>query len=613
MFTIDKLKTYLKNELIHINILTIIALILIIPNSKIYASTNFADVNAIENTLPKITINNSSKLSTNDDVILNVNADTNKKIRYKVLTQINGSNKWISKTNDYSDPVDASSPFTINIGKLNTSGNYSIALYIKYLSDNTKEDYTHYFCLNQYIKPSSVSVSLKDVQVDDSLQNQGASIKALSNTNDKVQYRVFANNVVNNTYEDISNGYSSPVVGNEYYTIKLNKKLSYGKYKIFVCVKKAGTNGSIDNDNLGSYDDSYVTERNVLPTINVENSSTNLKAGDPLVLNVSSPQLSSAKYRVFISSDSGSNWSDATSGYTSAVDGTIPYKLSINPPFKAGEYNIMVLVKAAEATDTFTDDEIFGKYDNYYYFTLSVQGDSASNIQYTKTNYNYTLQQVLDMETNDDPMTQDSSGHWKAADKSEVLKYLDPSNYINDDFGKYQFLRITYCDGITADVLNNKLKGKGVLEGKGDVFLQAAKENNISPIYLVCHALEETGNGTSELASGITLNDKTVYNLFGIGAVDADPINAGAKRAYSEGWFSVDAAIMGGAKFVANSYINNPNYNQNTLYKMRWNPNVLWHQYATDIRWAYNEIYNLKSLYDLCPNAKLIFDIPTFN
>lgn len=612
MFTLNKFKTYLKNKLIAITLLTTILLILIIPHAQIYASTNFTDIKTSKNILPKITISNSSKLSTNDDVILNVEANINEKVKYKVLTQIDGSNKWISKTNDYSDPVDASSSFTINIGKLNTSGNYSIGLYIKYLSDNTKEDYTHYFCLNQYIKPSSVSLALKDVQVDDLLQGQSASVKALSNTTENVQYRVFANNIENNTYEDISNGYSSPVVGNEYYTIKLSKKLSYGKYKIFVCMKKAGTDGSINSANLSCYDDYYVTERNVLPTIKVENESLNLKAGDPLILNVSSPQLSKAQYRVFISSDSGANWSDATSGYTSAVDGTTPYKLSINPPFKAGEYKLMVLVKAAGSIDTFTDDETFGRYDNYYYFTENVQGNSSSNTEYVKTNYNYTLQQVLDMETNDNPMTQDSSGHWKTADSSEVLKYLDPSNYINNDYGKYQFLKITYCDGITADVLNNKLKGKGILEGMGDVFLQAAKENNISPIYLVCHALEETGNGTSELASGITLNDKTVYNLFGIGAVDADPINAGAKRAYSEGWFSVDAAIRGGAKFVANSYINNPNYNQNTLYKMRWNPNTLWHQYATDVRWAYNEIYNLKSLYDLCPNAKLIFDIPVF-
>lgn len=608
----NKWEKYLKNKLLIINLLTVIALILIIPQAKIYASTNFTNVKASENTLPKISINNYSNLSTNDDVILNVNANINEKIKYKVLTQINGSNKWISKTNDYSDLVDASSPFTINIGKLDTSGNYSIALYIKYSSDNTKEDYTHYFCFNQYIKPYSVPVTLKSVQVDDSLQSQDASVRALSNTNEEVQYRVFANNIENNTYEDISNGYSSPVVGNEYYSIKLNKKLSYGKYKIFVCVKKADTDGSINNTYLGSYDDYYVTERNILPTINVENSSINLKAGDPLVLNVSSPQLSEAQYRVFISSDSGSNWSDATNGYTSAVDGGTAYRLSINPPFKAGEYKIMVLVKAAGATDTFTDDEIFGRYDNYYSFTLSIQEDSSSNIQYVKTNYNYTLQQVLDMETNDSPMTQDSSGHWQSADSNEVLKYLDPSNYINDDYGKYQFLVLSYCDGITADELNTMLKGKGVLDGTGDVFLQAAKENNISPIYLVCHALEETGNGTSELASGITLNGRTVYNLFGIGAVDADPINAGAKRAYSEGWFSVDDAIRGGAKFVANSYINNPNYNQNTLYKMRWNPNVLWHQYATDVRWAFNEIYNLKTLYDLCPNAKLVFDIPTF-
>lgn len=566
-----------------------------------------------ENVIPNVTINNSSTLSTNDDVNINVDASINGKIEYKVLTKKEGSSDWVDKTNGYSTPVDGSSPFNINLGKLSDPGNYSIGLYLKNLSDSNTDDYSDYYCLSQYINPPSSSVKIKDLQVDDLTLDQGTSIKVLANTDEKVQYRVFVNNTENNTYEDVSNGYSSPVDGNKYYTININKKFSYGKFKISVCVKKAGTQGVISSDNLGYYDDYSELERQVLPTINVQNTSLNLKEGDPLILNVSSPQLPKAQYRVFISSDSGVNWTDATNGYIAAVAGNIVYKLSINPPFKAGEYKILVLVKADGTDGMITDTGNLGKYDNYYYLTVDVQGSApSSNIQYVQTHYNYTLQQVLDMEAKDSPMTQTSAGTWESASSDDILKYLDPSNYIYDDYGKYQFLRLNYCDGITADVLNSALKGKGLLENKGDVFLQAAKDNNISPIYLVCHALEETGNGTSQLATGITLNGKTVYNLFGIGAVDADPINAGAQRAYSEGWFSIDDAIKGGAKFVATSYINNSNYDQNTLYKMRWNPNTLWHQYATDVRWAFNEIYNLKSLYDLCPNAKLTFDIPVY-
>jgi len=50
---------------------------------------------------------------------------------------------------------------------------------------------------------------------------------------------------------------------------------------------------------------------------------------------------------------------------------------------------------------------------------------------------------------------------------------------------------------------------------------------------------------------------------------------------------------------------------------MRWDPgnygSVSPHQYATDVRWAYNQVYNIKRLLDLCPNAKLVFDVPVFS
>ena len=72
--------------------------------------------------------------------------------------------------------------------------------------------------------------------------------------------------------------------------------------------------------------------------------------------------------------------------------------------------------------------------------------------------------------------------------------------------------------------------------------------------------------------------------MFGIGAVDHDAVKQGFTRAKEEGWDTVKKAIVGGAKFIANSYINQ---GQNTLYKMRWNPeNPGDHQYATDISWA---------------------------
>ena len=57
---------------------------------------------------------------------------------------------------------------------------------------------------------------------------------------------------------------------------------------------------------------------------------------------------------------------------------------------------------------------------------------------------------------------------------------------------------------------------------------------------------------------------------FGIGAFDNNAlVDDGIKYAKNAGWTSVSKAIIGGAKFIGNSYVK---AGQNTLYKMRWNP-----------------------------------------
>lgn len=83
--------------------------------------------------------------------------------------------------------------------------------------------------------------------------------------------------------------------------------------------------------------------------------------------------------------------------------------------------------------------------------------------------------------------------------------------------------------------------------------------------------------------------------------------------AYKNGWFTPEAAIIGGAAFIGQSYINNPKYQQNTLYKMRWNPaNPGVHQYATDIGWAVDQVYTIKKIYDSLSSYTLYYDIPVY-
>ena len=210
---------------------------------------------------------------------------------------------------------------------------------------------------------------------------------------------------------------------------------------------------------------------------------------------------------------------------------------------------------------------------------------------------------------------------WRHASPSEVSYYVNPDNFANDNKQRLQFLDLSKQVDVPVEILNKYLQGKGVLEGKGHVFLEASKYGNgMNVVYLVAHSLLETGHGQSALAKGIEYADTgvTVHNMYGIGARDSDPNGLGAKRAYELGWFTVDEAITGGAKWIYDNYIN---AGQNTLYKMRWNPEAMEklgyasHQYATDIGWAYKQINRLYSImneiYELSPYPTYL-EIPMF-
>ncbi|MDR5659963.1 SH3 domain-containing protein, partial [Serpentinicella sp. ANB-PHB4] len=184
----------------------------------------------------------------------------------------------------------------------------------------------------------------------------------------------------------------------------------------------------------------------------------------------------------------------------------------------------------------------------------------------------------------------------------------------------YQFLVLSGSSGISASNLNNELRGKGILDGKGQAFIEAGRSNNINEIYLLAHALLETGNGTSDLATGIrvdkvdgkSVTPRVVYNIYGIGAFDGEAKRLGAEYAYKQGWFTPEDAIIGGAKWIADRYTKR---SQDTLYKMRWNPiNPGYEQYATDIGWATKQTRNMDLMLEICMRnfIPLQFNIPIY-
>ncbi|MFC6291914.1 hypothetical protein BHU61_02175 [Macrococcus epidermidis] len=193
----------------------------------------------------------------------------------------------------------------------------------------------------------------------------------------------------------------------------------------------------------------------------------------------------------------------------------------------------------------------------------------------------------------------------RLAEDSEIKANMDTKNALNDPELKYQFLDLGQSEGISAKNLNKLLAGKGVLENQGAAFAAAAKQFKINEIYLIAHALVETGHGKSRLSNGLGISDdntriienatKKYYNTYGTKATDNNVELGGIAYAKQNSWDSVSKAIIGGAEYVRKAYIDN---GQRTLHQMRWNPeNTATHQYATDVRWAANNAKNIARLY----------------
>ena len=237
---------------------------------------------------------------------------------------------------------------------------------------------------------------------------------------------------------------------------------------------------------------------------------------------------------------------------------------------------------------------------------------SVTNGGVTYTSYNITLDSFATLQMGLYPPPKIWKGGAVSATKEETMEYMNPESYYTGAY-KYQFLDLSHSNGVSADDLNRFLRGKGILSGMGQTFVDAAKEYNISEVYLVAHACLETGNGTSTLSNGVEFGGTMVYNMFGIGAYDDSALYSGSKRAYEKGWTSPEAAIKGGAAWISEWYINASSSRQNTLYKMLWNPETPGeHQYATDIGWAVKQAINIEKIFASFPDVVLSYDVPVY-
>ncbi|RIO78032.1 N-acetylglucosaminidase [Staphylococcus gallinarum] len=234
---------------------------------------------------------------------------------------------------------------------------------------------------------------------------------------------------------------------------------------------------------------------------------------------------------------------------------------------------LIVLGVAAIIVFSMISDQIFFKSVNKQESVenLKVTLDKAAKKQID----NYTSQQV----SSKDNKT------WRDASSTEIKDAMDSNKFIDSDTQKYQFLELDRYQGIDKNRIKRMLFDNPTLLKHTDAFINAAKEKHVNEVYLISHALLETGSAKSELASGVEIDGKKYYNFFGVGALDEDPIKTGSEYAKKHGWDTPEKAISGGADFIHSHFLSNKD--QNTLYSMRWNPkNPGEHQYATDIKWA---------------------------
>ena len=252
----------------------------------------------------------------------------------------------------------------------------------------------------------------------------------------------------------------------------------------------------------------------------------------------------------------------------------------------------------------------------------------------------------------------DDTKGWVVPDRADLVYYLNPNNFMKDFRGKLQFLKLSEPASINPQEVNAKIlnNNAGILKNRAGTFVKAAEKYRVNEIYLIAHALLETGNGKSALSNGSikvgrlgdnkwvsiqkngaytaelvnnkwvvksatnsevsqATNVRSVYNMYGIGAFDSNPETLGSVYAYRNSWFTPDDAIIGGAKFIGEGYVDR---GQDTLYKMRWNPDFAEkhgyasHQYASDIGWAYKQTYKMNQLYSMLNSYSLVFEIPVY-
>ena len=169
---------------------------------------------------------------------------------------------------------------------------------------------------------------------------------------------------------------------------------------------------------------------------------------------------------------------------------------------------------------------------------------------------------------------------WLAASKKAVAYYMDPRNWL-DEISVFMFESLSFDpDSQKESMVKGLLASTAIPTSYSTSYMTAAATYNISPVYLAAKTKLELGS-SSFMVDGheFTYNGKTYkgfYNVYNIGASDSASGSAALKglyyaasgSSYLRPWNTLDKAIRGGAKFIAEDFVGN---NQHTAYYEHFN------------------------------------------
>ncbi len=253
-------------------------------------------------------------------------------------------------------------------------------------------------------------------------------------------------------------------------------------------------------------------------------------------------------------------------------------------------------------------------------FTTDAQGALGKSLIHYTLPYSYRSTQSGAYNWREDKwINPENESGWYQANTQTIAYYMDPRNFLNES-NIFMFEALSYdsktqtIEGVQKILEKSFMESVNIKDTENkdisyaQAYIDAAVKANVSPYHLASRTVQEVGKSGSGSTSGKYIaKDGTdysgYYNFYNIGAsAGSDPIANGLKYAsgsdsnYLLPWNSQYKAIVGGAKWIGNGYINNK---QDTLYYQKFNvvKKVWWHQYMANITAPYSESVSIKKTY----------------